>query len=224
MNDRHRKDYKIQKYINKLQRASLDTHHETMEDAADRKFIREYVKSCIPYVCDQPEILEFDGGVVYADEIIRQKGGNVEFATEKGRLERNNPITYEFDLNHEIIEKKFDLIIATQILGGFINPVEILKKLCSMLKRDGIIIITVSGPAYPRVKGQITFYSKEGLVKIGRSVVGASNVKNVRSYGDFASAICMLNYLRGSIGFDQKDYFDYKHEVINAIICVNRRN
>ncbi|MBQ9659103.1 MAG: methyltransferase domain-containing protein [Clostridia bacterium] len=212
---------RVKKYINRLQKISKKTHHTTMEDAADRLYIKAYIESCMSYIKDNSLILEFDGGVVYAPAIIKEKGGEVEYATKKGRLEKYNIITHEFDIKSEIIEKEFDLIIATQMLSSFVNPIDIMKKLKKMLKPGGILIVTTSGPAYPKVKGQIAFYSKEGLVEIGRSVFGVKNVKNVMSYGDFFSSICMLNYLSNKIYLGEEDVFDYKHEVINGILCTN---
>lgn len=197
-------------------------HHKFMSDASDRDFIENYVLSCIPFVEKEPQILEFDGGVVYADKIIKQLGGTVKYATKRGRLDWNNKISYEFDIERESLQNKFDLIIATQFLGSFVDPCMITRKLKNMLKPNGVLLITVSGPAYPRVKGLVSFYSREGLIQIGRDVFGAKNVRNARSYCAAGAAICMLNYLSKDIFSNKQRYMgQYKQEVINGILCIN---
>ncbi|XME03790.1 methyltransferase domain-containing protein [Lachnospiraceae bacterium C1.1] len=212
---------KIHGSIQTIQKYSPCARHIRMEESADRKFIKNYVLSCIPYIKENPEILEFDGGVVYADLIINEKGGSVSYATKVGRLNRNNPITYQFDLTKTVLDKKFDLIIATQVLGSFVDPLKIMRQFMDMLKPSGVLIVTVSGPAYPQIRGLISFYSKEGLTQIGREVFKAKNVINIRSYGNLASAICMLNYLSNEITNNIDEDEDYNHEVINGILCVN---
>lgn len=210
-------------HIDCINRLSKKAHHYSMADAADRKYIMNYVMSCIPYIKKEPDILEFDGGIVYANEVIKRIGGNVKFATKKGRLERNNIITYEFDIEHECLQDSFDLIIATQVLGSFVDVCKITKTLKKMLKPNGVLIITVSGPAYPKIRGLVSFFSKEGLVRIGREAFGIKNVKNIRSYGDPGAAICMLNYLPYQIFINKRiSPGDYDHEVINGILCVNK--
>ena len=196
--------------------------HRSINEAADRDYIYEYIKSVMPYIQDNPSILEFDGGIVYAKEIIAQKGGKVYFATKTGRMEKNNNISYEFDIRKETINRKFDVIIATQFLGSFVEPCMVVQRLKDMLKPHGILILTVSGPSYPSIKGLVSFYTKEGLTSICRGVFGVKNVKNIKSYGDIYSAVCMMNYISNSVFRKKEKKKDkYRHEVISGAICVN---
>lgn len=204
-----------------ISKNAFRSHHITMHDAADRPYIHSYVSSCIQFLPPCPSIMEFDGGVVYANEIIEKIGGEVDYVTKRGRDDRHNVIRWEFDIEQEIVQKKYDVIIATQVLGSFVNPIDITQKLKSMLKPQGVLVLTVSGPAYPRIRGLVSFFSKEGLVKIGQAVFGAKNVKNVRAYGNLASAICMLDYFENGICSNYSLDDDMQHEVINGIVCVN---
>ena len=122
-------------------------HHRTLDEATDRVYIDKYVESCIEYIKESPNILEFDGGKVYAERILQKRGGIVTYATKRGRIEHNNNIGLELDLN---IDKKYsgtqkyDVIIATQVISSFVDPISVLKILREMLVEDGLLIITTS--------------------------------------------------------------------------------
>lgn len=203
-------------------------HHRTLDEATDRVYIDKYVESCIEYIKESPNILEFDGGKVYAERILQKRGGIVTYATKRGRIEHNNNIGLELDLN---IDKKYsgtqkyDVIIATQVISSFVDPISVLMILREMLVEDGLLIITTSGPSYPRIRGQVNFFSKEGLVKVCSSVFTRKNIFNVQSYGDYLSSICMMNYVDKRIFMNHEvENSDYKHDVIVGCLCKNYRN
>lgn len=203
-----------------ISKLSDELAHRSMQEASDREFIKAYIDTCLPYLPANPEILEFDGGITYADAIIEKKGGKVFFATKRGREDRHNKISYELDLEIEELPGSFDVIIATQVLGSFVDPCMVVKRFERMLKHKGCLILTVSGPSYPCIRGLMSFFSKEGLTRVGQSVFGMKNVKNIRAFGDIYSAICMMNYVNNSLYKDLKCFDKYKHEVINGILCV----
>lgn len=207
-----------------LDSLSPSLRHREMADAADRQFINDYIQSCMKYISRDAKILEFDGGVVYGIDITKEKGGIVKFATKKGRVGINH-ISYEWELEKDDlnnVNEKFDVIIATQLLGSFINPHDVLKKLKSLLIAGGCLIITVSGPSYPRVRGLVSFYSKEGLVKICNSCFPRAHIRNVKAYGDIYSAIGMMSYLTQKVGTEPIHLRDkeFAHDVICGAVCI----
>lgn len=224
------------KMIEKLNRVTLncaiDTiiqlspkmHQKQMLEAADRGYIEDYVNSCIKFLPQSPDILEFDGGATYGQKLVKSLSGTVYFATKYGRRDRHNTINYEFDLRDEssLPTKKFDIIIATQVIGSFGDPADILRKLKSMLKPGGYLIVTTSGPAYPNIRGLVCFMTLEGLKQVSRKVFG-NHVINGKAYGDARSAIYMSFYIKRDIQDKHKkrDKDEFGHTVICGVLCKN---
>lgn len=210
--------------INVIIKLSPKMHQKRMLEAADRGYIEAYINSCIKFFPSNPEILEFDGGETYGKKIVESLGGHIYFATKRGRRDRHNTITYEFDLRDQssLPTKKFDVIIATQVIGSFGYPADILRKLKSMLKPCGYLIVTTSGPAYPNIRGLVCFMTLEGLKQVTRKVFG-NHVINGKSYGDAYSAIHMSFYIKRDMLNKHKKLpkDEFGHTVICGVLCKN---
>lgn len=46
-----------------------------LKEAADRPYIEKYISSCISYLPENPDILDFDEECIYANIIQQEKGG-----------------------------------------------------------------------------------------------------------------------------------------------------
>ena len=214
----------LDRAIDAIIRLSPKMHQKQMFEAADRGYIEEYVSSCIKFLPQNPQILEFDGGATYGQKLVKALGGAVYFATKNGRRDRHNAITYEFDLRDggSLPTKKFDVIIATQVIGSFGYPEDILRKLKSMLNPGGYLIVTTSGPAYPNIRGLVCFMTLEGLKQVTRKVFG-NHIINGKTYGDARSAIHMSFYIKRDLQKKPEKWArdEFGHTVICGVLYRN---
>ena len=116
---------------------------KSLEDTVRRiNMIKKHVKK-------SDKILEIGSGHGFFIEALDQEGYNItgiEISKEKRRLAKKitKAKILDVDINQEIPNlEKFNVIILFHVLEHIINPIEFLKKLKTMLSKNGKIIIEV---------------------------------------------------------------------------------
>ena len=153
----------------------------------------------------------------------RKRGGRVYIATKSGTTKTYNDIDYYFDLNEyaTLPQKRFDVIVASNLLMYFHNPSLIMNRLKTLLNQNGILIITMLGPAYPRSDGQMCFLTQEGVLNCVKDNFG-NNYKNLQTYGGIKFAIHQLLGIRSEnnmIDISRRFRKEFSYDVLTGVCC-----
>lgn len=170
-----------------IRKVSKLTKYKEIEDAQDRGYIRDYVFRCREYIKKAGNVLEFGGGITYAESFNK----NVKLAASSLHKDKWKGCDYYFDIMDAstLPEEKFDCILATGVLTCLTDVVTALENFKEMLTEDGILIMTIPGPVL-NAGELIGFYSRYGAEQLCRMHFG--RVFNVREYGDLNHAIYAL--------------------------------
>jgi SAM-dependent methyltransferase len=165
--------------------------------------------------------LEFNGQVTYKSLFEHQ--ANIELVAYIRDKERFKSSNYFVDLTDKttLMDKKYDCIIATNLLYYFIDTKTVLANLKSMLKPNGTIIITNPGPIYPDIDNNRArvFFTTTGLVDVCADCFGHENIFDVKKYGDFGHAIYAL---LGLARIDKSTHDSRRNlTVITGLCCKN---
>jgi SAM-dependent methyltransferase len=184
--------------------------------AQDRIYIQHYVESCKKYI--RGDVLEFCG-VSY-----------VPNATKCAMIGHENiypgaDFYFEMENAATLPNKKFDTIVATQVICYTTEWQKVLGNFKSMLKPNGALIITNSGPICPdcydeKAYGCKSFYTKKGIKDIMEITFGGENIFNLRSYGDIYSATKVLFGIRR----ENKDEITTDGDFSAIVGCVRINN
>jgi SAM-dependent methyltransferase len=163
-----------------------------ISEAQDRTYIQHYIESCKKYI--RGDVLEFCG-ISY-----------VPNATKCAMIGHENiypeaDFYFEMENAATLPDKKFDTIVATQVICYTTEWQKVLENFKSMLKPSGALIITNAGPIYPdcydeKSYGYKSFYTKKGIKDMMEKTFGSANTFNLRSYGDIYSATKVLFEIR----------------------------
>jgi len=184
--------YLTEKAIKRISKCAKYLYPANVHEGFDRNYIKHFVEQNKDFI--KGDILEFNGRVMYSKIFATE---NSEIYTASSALEKNKfESDYYFDLNEEktIPDKQFDCIIATQVICYMLDGKKVLSNLKKMLKPDGVLILTNSGPIYQDNTecGYMCFYTKDGLRKLCGSVFGENNVFNLQTYGNLRTSVQSL--------------------------------
>lgn len=118
-------------------------------------------------------------------------------------------------------DKKFDCIIATQVICYMLDGQNVLNNFKKMLKPDGVLILTTPGPIYQDNAGygDMFFYSKDGLEKLCENVFKKDNVFNLKHYGNLRTGIQSL------LGEEKdREYLNDNSENLSVLLGICCRN
>jgi 2-polyprenyl-3-methyl-5-hydroxy-6-metoxy-1,4-benzoquinol methylase len=193
---------------------------EKVEKAFDRNYIQHYINLCREQKLITGNILEFGGsGILYSNP----KKEKVTICT--GMKDQAEDATVQFDIlkKYTISSKmlfSFDTIICTQVLNYMLDPITALHNLKLLLKPNGMLILTVSGPLYRdrNAEGFKTFWTERGVKDMCKKVFEEENISNLKVYGTFSSAI---NAILGLEADDEINENKTDFNVITGICCKN---
>lgn len=160
-----------------------------VSEGFDRNYIDDYICSCRQYI--KGDVLEFNGDILYGENL---EGVNLFKASYIDEKDKGSDYYFDIRNRETLPEKKFDCIIATQVICYMLDGAEVLKNLKSMLREQGVLIITNSGPIYQDnyEYEYETFYTKKGLERLCKSVFKDENVFNLKNYGDLEYSLYSL--------------------------------
>lgn len=163
---------------------------DNIDDGFDRSYIEDYMGKTKNYF--RGDVLEFDGKVSY----LNSGNANIYKASYIYDRDKYSNSDYYIDLRDEttLPDKKFDCIVATQVICYVVNVFLVLCNLKKMLKPGGVLVLTNSGPIYQDITGDgyKVFYTKEGLLDLCGTVFGKDNLSDLVVYGDFNHAVYFL--------------------------------
>ena len=159
----------------------------------DRFYIEQFLSSNINFIKgDCGEISEkrylnmFDNDLIKSSKIFDIDHNN-KSADIYGNLENIDNIP----------QNLFDCFICTQVLNFVYDYSTASKSLFKMLKPNGILLLTVSGPSthiseYDMVRwGDYWRFTEKSILKNFEEIFGKENIQ-VKSYGNVLSAISMM--------------------------------
>lgn len=196
------------------------------EEAFDRGFIMDYVSSCKQYI--KGDILEFAGGnIMYAD--MFGMGGyslDVMAATSLKEYYPKADIFADLEDVATLPIKKYDCIIATQVICNIYDSYVAMCNLKRMLKPGGYLILTVPGnPTLSEGGHHLRSFSEEALMRLCEESFG--NYANLISYGNFEYALQMLMGMKKN-PYDKAekmrhysfgDRKENKYSIIVGVLC-----
>ena len=92
----------------------------------------------------QPETIGDVGGTMATKMFFGKMYPNAEidvYNMDKDEIQKLKGFYY-FDIEKDILEKKYDLIFAGDIIEHLIEPFDSVEKMCEALNEDGILILT----------------------------------------------------------------------------------
>lgn len=212
-------EYLTNKAVHILARRARYLAPKCVSDGFDRNYIDNYIAMNKMFLTG--DILEFNGDVLYS-QIYADKTSKIYTASSLEDKDKCNSDFY-FDLNQEttLPDKKFDCIIATQVICYMLDGKGVLNNLKKMLKPNGVLVLTNSGPIYQDNQGYgyLCFYTTDGLRELCKNVFGNQNVFNVKNYGNLRTAIQSLLGTKRDTKY--KDDNQSNLSVIIGICCKN---
>lgn len=200
-----------------------DLRFRKVSEAFDRKYIQEFINEQRRYGRIRGKILEWGGSnVLYSDPSTE----DVTICT--GMKDQAKDATVSFDILKSFtipleLYSTFDTIICTQVLNYMIDPITALENIKKLLKDNGNLILTVSGPCYRdrNSEGFKSFWTERGVRDMCKHVFGEENITRPRVYGTFSGAINSLLGLKADEEINDKKT-DYN--VITGITCRKETN
>jgi len=107
-----------------------------------------------------------------AEEGYNVTGIDIDEKSIKKAKEKNIYSNTSFicgDLKNNLPEKKFDIIICSEVLEHLTNPGETLNELRRLMKKDSLLIITIPN-GYGPFEIEKTFLDKSGLRTLGKKI------------------------------------------------------
>jgi SAM-dependent methyltransferase len=187
-------------------------------EAFDRKYIQAYIDLCRSKKYIKGKILEWGGSeILYSDK----EKEDVTICT--GMKDVAKEATVQFDILKittvpKELRHSFDTIICTQVLNYMLDPITALKNMEWLLKPNGRLILTVSGPCYRdrNSEGFKTFWTERGVRDMCKQVFGEDNISDLKVYGTFSGAI---NSLLGLKADEEINHKKTDFNVITGITC-----
>lgn len=182
--------------INELRAISNELKPANREECFDRPFINDYVKRNSEFIVG--DVLEFAGGEI---QYARKYGKPDNLYMMAGICHKDvysDGIDFYADLDNytTLPGKKFDCIVATQVIMYMNDPREALLNLKRMLKPGGHLILTVPGPLFHHSKNTHHMFSftEDSIKYLCKNVFG--EYKDFKWYGDLESTFCMLFWMK----------------------------
>lgn len=210
---------KFRKKLHELKVISEDLKPQEREECFDRYFINDYVKRHKKYI--KGDILEFCGGnTVYAQKY--NEGGGVHLMAFTGHKEAYPHADYFADLEDKstLPDKQFDCIIATQVIMYMSKIDDVLQNLKSMLKENGVLILTVPGPIFHHSKNSRHMFSftEESMNEICKRNFGENNVFDIKCYGNLEYAMYNFFWMKKN-PYEKEIPFDYYYTLVIGTLC-----
>ena len=203
--------------IKKLKNISLRLQPKCREECFDRKYINNYILENRSSI--KGDVLEFCGGELYAKKYAQGKI-NVKTMAYIGHRKIYANANYFCDLDDisTLPNDKFDCIIATQVIMYMNNPVVALTNLRKLLKRNGVLLLTVPGPLFHHSKNTHHMFSftEESIKYLFLKVFG--NYSNLKLYGNINYAEYMLFWTKAPKQIDNT--FEYLYTLVIGIKAV----
>ena len=212
---------RFNKKARRLRRSAKHLSVSQPFDSSDRGFINAYISSQSHYIYG--DVLEWETPAyakLHAKNLI-----NLETAAYIGEKTKHPNATYYLDLNDisTLPEKKFDCIIATQVLIFFVDIITALQNLRSMLKPNGVLILTTHGNIFINYSNDFPLlgYSAKAIEEVLNITFGENNILDVQGFGnqEYAFyAICNTRYPKST----PAPSFDPRFTLIVAATCKNQ--
>ena len=192
----------IDKQIDILSKIARLNDVGDVRSSTNRVYIEKFMEENKQYI--KGSVLEFKGTENYAHKYIdrieklRYCAGLKYYNTYK----KFKDIDYFFELEDTSTypKEKFDCIIFTQCLPYFLNPVQILSNVVTMLKPEGVILIcsdmfSKNLPEAPF----LTYITETGLKYACDNLVDKHRLISIKTYGNLNAALrYMLNIKRSN--------------------------
>ena len=120
----------------------------------------------------------------------------IELAKKRSAPKNGKCVFYAMNLNNFSSEKDFDVIVAMDVLEHIENDKTAARKLASLLRPDGELIVTVPAHSWlfgfhDKALGHFRRYGKKSLRDL-ISNTGLVDIKNMRYFGFTLVPICLL--------------------------------
>jgi len=158
-----------------MDRQSFYNQRENYQMGGTRK---EYVLSLVPE--GTKTVLDIGCGNGELAEALRDKGCRVtgvdisEKAVEEAKKFLDDSFCFDIEKENwpeELLSKKFDLVIASEVVEHIFDPVIFMKKIKHLLKTDGKVIITTPNILFWKNRFKILFgkfqYENKGIMDYG---------------------------------------------------------
>ena len=191
------------------------------EECFDRIFINDYVKRNEKYI--RGDVLEFSGGdVIYAKKYGNAKNVYLMAGEMHEKLYPKSDFFSNLDDERTLPAKRFDCIIATQVIMYMNNPYTALQNLKKMLKLGGMLILTVPGPLFHHSKNTHHMFSftEESIKYMCQRVFGSFD--DFEWYGNIECVQHMLFWIKHN-GVRDLSNKDYRYTLVMGITCRNNR-
>lgn len=206
--------------VNKMRHISNYLKPQTRDECFDRYFIEDYVNDSAQYI--KGDVLEFAGG----ETIYAQKYGtkpNVFIMAALSHKEVYPNANYYADLENEdtLPSKKFDCIVATQVIMYMEDLTRTLNNLKSMLKPNGYLILTVPGPIFHHSKNSHHMFSftEESIKSLLLKTFG--NYENFECYGNLEYVQYMLFWIKKN-PYHRDIKLEYQYTLVMGITAQNK--
>lgn len=147
------------------EKAVYELHNNSIEDKGYVNMFNLFIDVFIDFTIGK-EMLDFGSGPepVFA-EIMKRKNFNVTIY---------DPFYFN---DKSYLEKKYDLITSTEVFEHFLNPLDEIRRISSLLKDGGLLAIMTNFPKddehfldwwYRRDETHIAFYTKKSFEVIGQ--------------------------------------------------------
>lgn len=166
-----------------------------VSEAFDRGYIQYYIDFCRDRNLITGKILEWGGSnILYSNPEVE----DVTICT--GMKDQAPDATVHFD----------------------ILPVPALKNMKKLLRENGKLIVTISGPCYRDrdSEGFKTFWTERGLRDLCKEVFEKEEIRNIVVYGTFSGAI---NALLGLKHDNTKNTRRTDFNVITGVTCIKKK-
>lgn len=184
------------------------------EECFDRPYINDYINLTKEYI--RGDVLEFAGGdVIYAQKYGTPCNVYLMAGIAHKNVYPNADFYTDLDDIATLPDKKFDCIVATQVIMYMKNVEVALQNLKTMLKPGGALIITVPGPLFHHSKGSHHMFSftEESLEYLCDKVF--HNYEKFKYYGDISTAERMLFWTKAYPKMKEKQ--DYLYTLVMGI-------
>ena len=147
------------------EKSIYELHNNSIDDKGYVKMFNDFIDTFIKFTTGK-EMLDFGSGpeAVFA-ELMKRRQFNVTIYD----------LFYYKDTSY--LNKKYDLITSTEVFEHFINPLDEIKKISSLLKEGGILSIMTNFPKddehfldwwYRRDETHVAFYTEKSFEIIGK--------------------------------------------------------
>lgn len=212
---------KFRNKLNELKKISTELQPEEREECFDRYFINDYVSRHKQLI--KGDILEFCGGnTVYAKKFSEGDCTNISLMAYVEHRHVYPQADYFTDLEDKttLPDKKFDCIIATQVIMYMSQIDTVLQNLKWMLKDNGVLILTVPGPIFHHSKNSRHMFSftEDSINEICKRNFGKDEEYDIKCYGNLEYAMYNFFWMKKN-PYEKTIPFDYYYTLVIGACC-----